>query len=168
MKQLLEQAYDAKAIIYYDPNYRSTHLPNRELLIDTLIENFQLSTIIRGSDEDFAHIYPNLSLDEVYGEISKYCPNLICTANKNDVSVITQKLKNSYTVPEIVPVSTIGAGDSFNAGFVYALIANDIGYDDVPNLSEETWAKLINTAILFSGEVCMSYENYVSKELLIN
>ncbi|NJO90632.1 MAG: carbohydrate kinase [Chloroflexia bacterium] len=168
VKQLLEQAYDAKAIIYYDPNYRSTHLPNRELLIDTLIENFQLSTIIRGSDEDFAHIYPNLSLDEVYGEISKYCPNLICTANKNDVSVITQKLKNSYTVPEIVPVSTIGAGDSFNAGFVYALIANDIGYDDVPNLSEETWAKLINTAILFSGEVCMSYENYVSKELLIN
>ncbi len=162
VKQLLEQACQAKAIVYYDPNYRSTHLPNRELLIDTLVENFMLSTIIRGSDEDFGHIYPNLSIDEVYAEISKYCPNLICTANKNGVSVITQKFKSSHKVPEINPVSTIGAGDSFNAGFVYALIANEIGYDDVPNLDETTWSKLINTAILFSSEVCMSYENYVS------
>jgi fructokinase len=164
VKQLLEQANEAQAIIYYDPNYRSTHLPNRELLISTLIENFKYSTIIRGSDEDFGHIYPNLSLDEVYSEISKYCPNLICTANKSDILVITEKFKISHKVPEINPVSTIGAGDSFNAGFVYALIANDIGYNDVHDLDKETWRKLINTAIQFSSEVCLSYENYVSKE----
>ncbi len=164
VKELLQQANEAQAIIYYDPNYRSTHLPNRELLIDTLIENFKLSTIIRGSDEDFGHIYPNFSLDEIYGEISKYCPNLICTANRSAVSVITQKFKSSHIVPEINPISTIGAGDSFNAGFVYSLIANDIGYDDVSTLDKETWGRLINTAIQFSSEVCMSYENYVSKE----
>ena len=167
MKQLIEQAHEAQAIIYYDPNYRSTHLSDRELLISTLIENFKLSTIIRGSDEDFSHIYPKFSLDEVYSEISKYCPNLICTANKNDVSLINKNLKSRHKVPEIAPVSTVGAGDSFNAGFVYALIANEIGSDDIAELDEKTWGKLIETAILFSSEVCMNYENYISKEFAI-
>ncbi len=162
VKQLVEQAYEAQAIIYYDPNYRSTHLPNRELLIPTLIENFQLSTIVRGSDEDFEHIYPNLSLDEVYAEISKHCPNLICTANKDGVSLITPRFENLYEVPKITPISTVGAGDNFNAGFVYALIANEIGYDAMANLDENTWKKLIDTAISFSSEVCMNYENYIS------
>jgi len=164
VKQLLEQAHEAKAIIYYDPNYRSTHLSNRDLLIQTLIENFKFSSIIRGSDEDFKHIYPNLTLNKVYNEISNYCPNLICTANKSGVSLFTKQFKSNQLVPQIEPISTVGAGDSFNAGFVYALIANDIGVDDIPNLSESTWFKLISTAILFSSEVCMRYENYVSKE----
>ncbi len=164
VKQLLEQAYEAKAIIYYDPNYRSTHLPNRNILLPILIENFQFSTFIRGSDEDFGYIYPNLSIDEVYGEISSYCNHLICTANKKEVALFTEKHKGKYSVPKITPISTVGAGDSFNAGFVYALIANEIRYDDIHDLNEETWAKLINTAILFSGEVCRSYENHVSEK----
>ena len=164
VKQLLEQAYEVGAILYYDPNYRNTHLPNRDLLMSTLIENFKHSTIIRGSDEDFGHIFPNLPLDKVYKEIAQYCPNLICTANKNGVSLFTEKYTNKLEVPEIQPISTIGAGDSFNAGFVYSLIANNIGIDDISSLSKETWFKLIKTAINFSSEVCMSYENYVSRE----
>ncbi|MDF1550102.1 MAG: PfkB family carbohydrate kinase [Bacteroidales bacterium] len=164
VKRLIEQANSAGAIIYYDPNYRSTHLPNRDDLITTLIENFKLSTIIRGSDEDFGHIYPGMALDVVYGEISQHCPNLICTANKSSVGIFTKHFKTQYPVPEIEPLSTIGAGDSFNAGFVYALIKNKVGIDDIPNLSEEIWADMVNTAITFSSEVCMSYENYVSWE----
>lgn len=163
VKHLLEQAYKAQAILYYDPNYRSTHLANRENLIPTLEENFRLSTIIRASDEDFGHIYPGLSIDEVYEEVASFCPNLICTANKNDVSVFAENFKSQHKVPKISPVSTVGAGDSFNAGFVYALIANKIGYDDlINNLTKETWMKLVDMAISFSSEVCMNYENYVS------
>jgi len=164
VKKLVQQANDAGAIIYYDPNYRSTHLPNRDELIDTLTENFRLSTVIRASDEDFGHIYPGFSLPDVYKKTSKYCPNLICTANKNQVSLFTNQVSAGYFVPEIEPVSTIGAGDSFNAGFVYALIKNKVSIDNIHNLPEEVWRKLINTAIAFSAEVCMSYENYISWE----
>jgi len=164
VKRIAEQAHQAKAIIYYDPNYRATHIQNRDELIVTLIENYKLSTIIRGSDEDFAHIYPNKNLDEVYTEISQYCPNLICTANKNEVCVFTKKFKLQLPVPQIKPISTVGAGDSFNAGIVYALISNKIAHEDIPYLSKEKWETMINTAILFSSEVCMSYENFVSRE----
>jgi fructokinase len=164
VKKIIEQTNHSGAIIYYDPNYRATHLTNRDELIDTLIENFKLSTIIRASDEDFSNIYPGKNLDEIYNEISPYCPNLICTANKNEVSVFTKNFKLQLPVPQINTLSTIGAGDSFNAGFIYALINNNIMPEGINNLSRETWTNLINTAILFSSEVCMSYENFVSNE----
>ena len=130
----------------------------------TLIENYKLSSIVRASDEDFANIYPNMNLHEVYKEVSQYCPNLICTANKEGVFVFTKDFKLHISVPQIKPLSTVGAGDSFNAGFVYALIHNKIAYNDIPKLSKETWTNLINTAVSFSTEVCLSYENFVSKD----
>lgn len=164
VKKIVEQANQAGSIIYYDPNYRATHLQNRDELIDTLIENYKLSTIIRASDEDFKHIYPVKRLDEVYEEISQYCPNLICTANKKDVWVFTNAFKLKIPVPQIKPLSTVGAGDSFNAGLVYALIHNNIRLKDVNTLAPETWKKLVNTAIQFATEVCLSYENFVTRE----
>ena len=168
VKKLIEQAYEAGAILYYDPNYRKGHVVNRDVLMETLIENFKCATIIRASDEDFANVYPNLSLDKVYKELSQYCPNLICTANKENVALYTKEFKTSYPVPQIEALSTVGAGDSFNAGFVYSLVENNIKKEDIPNLSESTWAKLIQSAISFSSTVCMSYENYVSKEFAEN
>jgi fructokinase len=168
VKKIVEQAHQAGAIIYYDPNYRASHISSRNELIDTLIENYKLSTIVRASDEDFSNIYPNLSIDKVYEEISQYCPYLIVTANKNQILVYTKKIKLQIPVPQIKPLSTVGAGDSFNAGFVYALIENKISNEQVPELSAETWTNLISTAIRFSTEVCLSYENFVSKEFAEN
>jgi len=130
----------------------------------TLIENYRFSTVVRGSDEDFANIYPGFSLDKVYDEISQYCPYLICTANKSDVRVFTPNFKLQISVPQIKPLSTVGAGDSFNAGFVYGLVKYNISLEDFATLSEKIWKDLINNAIQFSSEVCLNYENFVSKE----
>lgn len=168
VKKIVEQAKQAGAIIYYDPNYRATHIENRDELIGILIENYKLATIIRASDEDFGHIYPDQDLDEVYEEIAQYCPNLICTANKNEVSVFTKAFKLQIPVPQLNPISTVGAGDSFNAGFVYALINNNIKPDEIPDLPAGIWTELIETAIQFSSEVCLSYENFVSNEFARN
>jgi hypothetical protein len=38
--------------------------------------------------------------------------------------------------------------------------------EDVKNLSKETWTNLIKTAICFSSEVCMNYENFVSNDFV--
>jgi fructokinase len=62
----------------------------------------------------------------------------------------------------IVPVSTIGAGDNFNAGVIYGLIKYNIGYHDLPLINEATWDKIIQCGIDFSAEVCQSYLNYIS------
>ena len=62
-------------------------------------------------------------------------------------------------------VSTIGAGDNFNAGFVYGIISEGIKHEQIKaGLSNEQWDKLIANAQLFSAECCKSINNYVSKE----
>ena len=43
----------------------------------------------------------------------------------------------------INPVSTIGAGDNFNAGIIYGLLKYNIGYHDLSTMSKETWEKII-------------------------
>ncbi len=66
-------------------------------------------------------------------------------------------------MPKITPVSTVGAGDSFNAGIIYSLYKNRVGKEDLENLSEEFWRSAIETAISFGSEVCQSYDNYISE-----
>jgi fructokinase len=62
-------------------------------------------------------------------------------------------------------VSTIGAGDNFNAGFLYGLIKNQITRDNLENgLTEEQWDALISSAQQFSAEACKSLYNYVSTD----
>ena len=61
-------------------------------------------------------------------------------------------------------VSTIGAGDNFNAGFVYGLIKYGITREMIINGFEEAlWDKLIACAQKFSYNVCKSIDNSVDK-----
>ena len=74
-------------------------------------------------------------------------------------------LSKSYPVEKTNTVSTIGAGDNFNAGFVYGLLKHNITRRDIESgLTESQWDNLIATAQLFSNECCKTESNYVSKE----
>ena len=62
-------------------------------------------------------------------------------------------------------VSTIGAGDNFNAGFVFGLIHENITRDDIDKgLTEEQWDKIISYGQRFSAECCKDIYNFVSPE----
>lgn len=75
-------------------------------------------------------------------------------------------LKKQYPVETSgETVSTIGAGDNFNAGFAYGLIKHNIRRADIEQgLSEEQWDQVIGCAQQFSANVCKSINNYVSPE----
>jgi fructokinase len=164
LMDFIREANKKKAIVIYDPNFRKHHLHELPKLKPLILENMAHANIIRGSNEDFSFILGADNADEVYHEVSKYCRNLLYTANRQGVYV--RSLKTSVTSPVITiePVSTIGAGDSFNAGIVYSLYRHNIGYHDIENLSESIWANLVKTAVEFATHVCMSYDNYISDE----
>jgi fructokinase len=62
-------------------------------------------------------------------------------------------------------VSTIGAGDNFNAGFLFGLIKEGITRNQMEQgLSEEQWDRIVQSGQEFSAEVCRSIYNYVSPE----
>ncbi|MEG1581275.1 MAG: PfkB family carbohydrate kinase, partial [Bacteroidaceae bacterium] len=94
-------------------------------------------------------------------EISYYCSQFLCTRGGDGVSLRTKTLNKEYAVHPIETVSTIGAGDNFNAGILYGLIKQDITREKLYTLSENEWEQLLRDAMAFSENVCQSLNNYI-------
>ena len=164
---LLEYARQRGAIIYYDVNFRKAHQADVMKVTPNLIDNLEYADIVRGSKEDFEVLYKKDSAERVYrAETSFYCKRFIYTDGPNPVSVFSNNgFHKEYAMPKTETVSTIGAGDNFNAGFIYGMIKYGGTRDDVEQgLSEEVWDKLIATATAFSADCCKDIFNYISKE----
>ncbi len=162
--EFIKQGNKKKAIVIYDPNFRKQHLHDLPKLKPMIIENMTLANIIRGSHEDFSFIFGVKNADEAFEVIKDKVSNLLYTTAHKGVFLRTLKTSGQYKTREIEAKSTIGAGDSFNAGVAYSLYKNEITYKKLNNLEEAEWAKIINTAIEFATHVCMSYDNYISKD----
>lgn len=73
--------------------------------------------------------------------------------------------RKEYPMPQTPTVSTIGAGDNFNAGLICAMLRHDIRRADLERgLTDGEWAKLIESATAFSADCCAGIYNYVSEE----
>ena len=150
------------AIVIYDPNFRMAHASELEELKPLIIENMQMARIIRGSDEDFRNIFDADTPDEAWEVTREYCNCLVYTASEEAVYVRTSYYSGKFPVRKLKPVSTIGAGDNFNAGMIAAINNNDISVGQLQKMGEEEWARIISTGVDFASDVCMSYENYIS------
>lgn len=165
VKELLDRAHDAGAIIYYDVNFRSTHANEAIKLMPTIIENFEYADILRGSTEDFQNMFRQPDADKVYSNhVGFYCPNFICTDADGDVRLRTKHVCKDYPVTPLKAVSTIGAGDNFNAGVIYGLLKYRVRRADLAELTEADWDAIIRCGMDFSADVCKSVSNSVSKE----
>jgi fructokinase len=165
MVEFLDYAKERKAIIYYDPNFRKAHAHEAIYLTPTILENLEYADIVRGSDEDFFNIFGKKEVGDVYtNHIKFYCEQFISTHGAGGVNLYTDKLSEHFDATPINAVSTIGAGDNFNAGIIYGLLKYNVGYDDVPSLKRDTWEKIIRCGMDLATEVCQSYDNYISKE----
>ncbi|MCQ2084190.1 MAG: carbohydrate kinase [Bacteroidaceae bacterium] len=159
----LEYAKSRGAILYYDLNFRSNHCSEVDSLRDTFIRNYKLADIVRGSHEDLENIYGHEDFRQIYKDcISPYCSHFICTRGSRGVFVLDGTNEYSYASKQIEPVSTIGAGDNFNAGIMYGLISNSIGRKELEQADASVWKSLASCGIDFGTEACLSTSNYVS------
>lgn len=170
---LLQKAHNAGAILYYDINFRQSHAHDIPNIMGNLEENMKLATIVRGSAEDFGCLYGTSDPRAVYvRHIRRHCPLFICTDGDKPVHLYAPNAAATGTFVEaVIPaerldsvVSTIGAGDNFNAGIIYGLIQNGWHRADLaaPTLGGENGLiGLVEHAQRFSAHVCQRIENYV-------
>ena len=97
------------------------------------------------------------------GLIRHYCQRFICTTGSGAVYLCTPQFNQTFTVNRIPTVSTVGAGDNFNAGFLYGLVRNGL---NISELTEHDWATCIEMGKRFAQDVCQSYENSISPTLV--
>lgn len=167
VKGFLEYAHQRGAILYYDVNFRASHQHEVMKLTPNLLENFELADVVRGSSEDFDILFRKVDADSVYrSQISFYTKKFIYTQGGKPVELRAEGgFSKQYPVATVKPVSTIGAGDNFNAGFLFGIIKNNIRRSDMDNgMTEEQWDSVISSGLLFSKEVCSSLYNYISPE----
>jgi len=164
VKELLEKAARAGTTIMYDPNFRSSHLAERDELVPVIRENLGYATLIRASDEDLRNIFDTDNPDAAWELISPLCDALVYTANAEGVYLRTSSLSFHMEVERIEPLSTIGAGDTFNAGLLYGIWKKGYGREQIKILNKSQWEEIIAIAIQFSREVCLSYDNYLPLE----
>lgn len=165
VKKMLQDAYEAGAHLYYDLNFRASHIHEIPEIISSIEENMRMSSVVRGSLEDFANLYGTEDVDLIYSKyIQPHCSCFICTNGSKKIYLRTPSIEATFPVEQIETVSTIGAGDNFNAGFIYAL--RRMEGRTLQALSLEDWTGLITTGQLFAQNVCRRFSNSISEELV--
>lgn len=163
----LDYARQRGAILYYDVNFRASHKNEVMKVTPNLLDNLEMADIVRGSSEDFGILFRQHDADTVYrSQIAFYTKKFIYTRSADPVEVRGDSgFSKQYPVLPTETVSTIGAGDNFNAGFIYGLIKNGITRQHIDQgLTESQWDALVSSALDFSAECCSDVYNYVSEE----
>ena len=165
VRKVLRMTKSTGSIVYYDLNFRKSHQHELEELMPALIENFEYSTIVRGSADDFEIMYNERDARTIYKKyISQHCSIFICTSGPGLITVCTPQVTIDFPVPAVETVSTVGAGDNFNAGFIYGLTQLGIKRADLASLSEDKWLQLLKSGCAFAAQVCQSEQNSISRE----
>ena len=166
MYAFLDYAHNQGAILYYDVNFRASHRNEVMKVTPNLLENLEYADIVRGSLEDFEVLFNKKDAEAVYrSQISFYCKNFVYTQGKDPLELrATGGISKQYPVTQMETVSTIGAGDNFNAGFVFGLMKYGITREMLETgVSEELWDQVIGEAQQFAANVCKSINNSVDQ-----
>lgn len=151
------------ALTIYDPNIRKNHLSEIKGLMQNIEENISLAHIVRGSDEDFRNLYGADNTEDIFNIVRKAgCRGLIVTRGKEGAEAISGSGSISIQARPVNVISTIGAGDSFNAGLIFKIVKNEITVDKLFNNNSGHWVDLLEYAVIFAGDVCTSLDNYIS------
>ena len=152
---LLRAAREAGAWLYYDVNFRKPHIADLPNVLPNIEENMRLADVVRGSMEDFDYLFCLHDGEAIYERVSQHCNTLILTDGARSIRFYTPEGCKTYPVQAIETVSTVGAGDNFNAGYIYAMMQ---GMDDQ--------ASRIEMAQRWSQDVCRQIGNNISDELV--
>lgn len=161
VKEILQAAKQAGAFILYDPNFRKTHNHERAELLDAIKWNLEIADLVRASDEDLSNIFQCNDLEAQKSCLRNHCQHFVITANRAGIHLQTGPQQLFVESDNIQPVSTIGAGDSFNAGLLYSFVSENIYSKNLAETELQTWQKILTTAKYFATQCCLSWDNYI-------
>jgi len=138
-------------LIMVDPNIRSNYIQDAERHRGRLQRLFASSDIVKVSDDDLRWIAPEIPLQEAIANLLATGPKLVVlTSGEQGASAFWNGGNVSVPVVPVQVADTVGAGDTFNAGFLAAL-------RDAGALSKNSFAnpdaEVIADALAFAAKV---------------
>jgi fructokinase len=155
-------ARNSGAFIIYDPNFRQNHLGEGEKLRSAIEENISLADLVRGSDEDFSNIFGLNDAEEMHHQLSRLgCMNLIYTRGEQGAWLLSGPLRLHAPALEAPVISTIGAGDGFNAGAIFGILKNSLSANSGLSAGYTEWKEILDYGTAFASQVCSNFDNYI-------
>ena len=125
------EAVDDGVLRSFDPNIRPSVLGGRDNVLPLVERLARSSTVVKMSDEDARWLHPELDPLEVTAHYARFGVQIVAVTLGADGSLLRVGGDTAVVPSQPVRVAdTIGAGDSFMAGLLFAL-TNSIGVADV-------------------------------------
>ncbi|MBN2614731.1 MAG: hypothetical protein JXR71_03480 [Bacteroidales bacterium] len=153
-------AREAGALILYDPNIRQKEKLNSEGMKELVFEHIRAAHLVKGSDEDFEALFGTTDTNEIFEKLVRINPEtlFVMTRGREGASAMRNGHVIHAPAQPVEVVSTIGAGDGFNAGMAAFLSGNPKPVSEWDDVYVEA---LLEKGIRFASSVCASDENYI-------
>ena len=105
------------ALVFVDPNVRPRVIRNREVYLRRLDRFIARADVVKVSDDDLAWLVPGVEPEAAARAMLLTGADLVLvTLGGDGALVVGHDFTERVTVPPVVVVDTIGAGDSFSGG----------------------------------------------------
>ncbi|POH66689.1 carbohydrate kinase [Cryobacterium zongtaii] len=116
----------AGTLLSYDPNVRPGIMGSRDDVVRAVEELSRAAHVVKMSDEDAAWLYPGRSLDQIARDYVAAGVALFAITRGGDGALLRAGGATAELAAHpVTVVDTIGAGDSFMSGLLYAILVND-------------------------------------------
>jgi len=161
---LLSYAAERKAIVIYLPGFQHRTQFNLTKVMPSILENFEISSIVIDHDKDINNMFPNQDSDKVYNNhIKFYGPTYVHITP--GVSATVFKGMDKTEVPYSSNTSNhLGWQAGFIAGVIHQLIERDLRYSDIELLDSSRWQAIITAAFEFANNCASSDNNVLSDD----
>ncbi|RJN32305.1 carbohydrate kinase family protein [Nesterenkonia natronophila] len=150
VKAVLRQVRETSTISY-DPNYRPTLVPNRDLARQQTEEFVTLADVVQASTDDLELLYPERSFSDTMQAWLELGPALVTVTR--GASGAMALARSGFVEQPAFPIDvadTVGAGDSFMAATLSSLrergLLGAAQRDALGNISERDVAEVLHTA----------------------
>ena len=127
----LIQKHSGECLISLDPNVRLGVEPNIQIWKERVDMIARHVNLLKISDEDFAHLYPNTPVEEKVKEWLSYGVGLVAFTKGGDgADLWSQTAEATVFAPKITVADTVGAGDTFQTSLIKQLLDLNEQSDD--------------------------------------
>ncbi len=163
---LLSYAAERKAIVIYLPGFQhGTHF-NITKVMPSILENFEVSSIVIDHANDINTMFPNQDSDKVYNShIKFYGPTYIHITPGTCATVYkgTDKTEVPFSCSS---TNHLGWQAGFIAGVIHQLIERGIKHGDIDQMEPALWQRVMTSAFDFAACCASSPSNSLSQEFV--
>ncbi len=152
----LAEREHGRRVLSFDPNIRPVLIKDSGAFRGRCEHLFSLSTIVKVSDVDLQWLYPRLSLEKAAEKIKQFGPFIVAVTKGADGSfVLKDSIRVEARAGKINVADTVGAGDTFHAGFLAWLEKNSLlNIHSLQEITQEDLAQALGFASRCADITC--------------